>query len=180
MLFFFFSYTVATLQQTLNPVLLTVSNHPEVTIPHCYQMHKQHTDPNIFFFTKHKKPLHLITAVACRAHASISHCGERDSVSTLAGLLPGPPIEENAPFCRHTLKLSGKQRQYIPTINPSLSLSHPDTQPVRWRENNHTNFSNIVHPCNWCLEPPRIQTMQENLLLPGKSREQNHNAIKNK
>jgi len=77
-------------------------------------------------------------------------CGERDSISTLAGLLPGPPIEDNASFCLNV----GTTHSH--TEGKTETIHAHNNSPKLYREK-ITALISVVHTCNWCLEPPRIQ-----------------------
>lgn len=77
-------------------------------------------------------------------------CGERDSISKLAGLLPGPPVEENASFCLSVgTTHSHTETKHAHNNSPNLSQLYREKI---------TALMSVVHTCNWCPEPPIIQT----------------------
>lgn len=84
-------------------------------------------------------------------------CGERDSISKLAGLLPGPPVEENASFCLSVgTTHSHTETKHAHNNSPNLSQLYREKI---------TALMSVVHTCNWCPEPPIIQTKHWKLLM---------------
>lgn len=130
-------------------------------MPHCYQAHKQHTCAQKHFSdTEGKKNRNLFTScnVLLVGHMlQLFRCGERDSISTLAGLLPGPPIEENASFCL-SVGTTHSHTETIHAHNNSPNLSQLYREKI-------TALMSVFHTCNWCLEPPRIKAKHCKLLV---------------